>query len=248
MGTFTCITPVYRERRDPHLMLERGLNTQHHAVPGKYVSFLYNPGGSLVKWYRHAFAAAEGAEGDVYESLLAELPPGPSGILVLPHFAPTGPPAFVSDSAGLIAGLTLETPRGEILKGILEGITFYLKECVQALPPTGIEIGEYRAAGGGSRSDRWVQLSADILGRPFVRPAITEAGALGAAIIAGVGHGLFPGFEAGVEAMVRFERTFEPDPRKQRLFEESFDLYRQVWPASAGYLRALASRKGSSST
>ncbi len=247
MGTFTCITPVYSERRATHLMLERGLNTQHHAVPGKYVSFLYNPGGSLVKWYRDTFAAAEGAEGDIYGSLLTEMPPGPSGILVLPHFAPTGPPGFISDSTGLIAGIRLETPRGEILKGILEGITFYLKECVDTLPPTGIEIGEYRAAGGGCRSDRWVQLSADILGRRFVRPAVSEAGALGAAVIAGVGHGLFPTFEAGVEAMVRFERTFEPDPQQQRLYEERFGLYRQVWPASHRYLRALASQKDTQS-
>jgi xylulokinase len=243
MGTFTCITPVYSQRRAPRLMLERGLNTQHHAVPGMYVSFLYNPGGSLVKWYRDTFAAAEGMGGEIYSTLLAEMPPGPSGLLVLPHFAPTGPPGFISDSAGLIAGVRLETSRGGILKGILEGTTFYLKECVESLPPTGIEIGEYRVAGGGSRSDRWVQLSADILGRPFARPAVTEAGALGAAVIAGVGSGLFPTFEVGVEAMVRLERDFEPDLHRQRLYEEWFELYRQVWPASAGYLRAMAARK-----
>jgi xylulokinase len=228
-------------------MLERGLNTQHHAVPGRYVSFLYNPGGSLVKWFRDTFAAAEGAEGDIYATLLAEMPPNPSGILVLPHFAPTGPPAFISDSSGLIAGVRLETSRGEILKGILEGITFYLKECVDSLPPTEIEIAEYRVAGGGSKSDRWVQLCADILGRRFVRPAITEAGALGAAVIAGVGSGLFPSFESGVEAMVRLERTFEPDSHQHRLYADWFELYKQLWPTTAQYLRALASRQASSS-
>ena len=247
MGTFTCITPVYSRRRSPRLMLERGLNTQHHAVPGRYVSFLYNPGGSLVKWFRDTFAAAEGAEGDIYATLLAEMPPNPSGILVLPHFAPTGPPAFISDSSGLIAGVRLETSRGEILKGILEGITFYLKECVDSLPPTEIEIAEYRVAGGGSKSDRWVQLCADILGRRFVRPAITEAGALGAAVIAGVGSGLFPSFESGVEAMVRLERTFEPDSHQHRLYADWFELYKQLWPTTAQYLRALASRQASSS-
>lgn len=247
MGTFTCITPVFSQRRAPHLMLERGLNTEHHAVPGKYVSFIYNPGGSLVKWFRDTFAAAEGTGGDVYAALLAEMPHGPSGIVVLPHFAPTGPPAFISDSTGLIAGVRLETSRGEILKGILEGITFYLKECVDLLPPTGIEITDYRVAGGGSRSDLWVQLSADILGRRFVRPAITEAGALGAALIAGVGCGLYPSFETAVETMVRLEREFEPDLDRHSDYRDWYELYGRFWPTAAECLRALARRQSGSS-
>jgi xylulokinase len=244
MGTFTCITPVYSQRRAPHLMLERGLNTEHHAVPGKYVCFIYNPGGSLVKWFRDTFAAAGGTGSDLYDSLFAEMPQGPSGVVILPHFAPTGPPGFVSDSTGLIAGVRLETSRGEILKGTLEGITFYLKECVDSLPPTGIEIADYRVAGGGSKSDRWVQLCADILGRRFVRPAVAEAGALGAAIIAGVGGGLYSSFENGVEAMVRLEREFEPDPRRHKLYAEWYELYKQLWPTTSDYLRALATRQG----
>jgi xylulokinase len=251
MGTFTCITPVFSQRREPRVMIERGLNTEHHAVPGKYVCFIYNPGGSLVKWFRDTFAPvehhrAEAAGSDVYPALLGEMPPGPSGILVLPHFAPTGPPAFLSDSCGIITGVRLETSRGDILKGILEGICFYLKECVESLPPTGIEIADFRAVGGGSRSDVWLQLCADLFGRRFVRPVITEAGALGAAIIAGVGSGRFPSYEAAVEAMVRLERCFEPDPRQQKLYEEWFELYKQLWPATAGILRAVASRQASS--
>jgi xylulokinase len=246
MGTFTCITPVFSQRRAPRLMLERGLNTQHLAVPGKYVCFIYNPGGSLVKWFRDTFAPGGEAGGEQYDSLFAEMPPGPSGVMVLPHFAPTGPPAFISDSTGLIAGVRLETSRGEILKGILEGITFHLKECVDALPPTGIEIADYRVAGGGSKSDRWVQLCADILGQRFVRPKVAEAGALGAAIIAGVGSGLYPSFEGGVEAMVRLEREFEPDLQQHERYAEWYELYKQLWPTTSEFLRALAAKQSRS--
>jgi xylulokinase len=244
MGTFTCITPVFSQCRTPRLMLDRGLNTEHHAVPGKYVCFIYNPGGSLVKWFRDTLATAGETGSNLYDNLFAEMPQGPSGVVVLPHFAPTGPPGFISDSTGLIAGLRLETSRGEILKGILEAITFYLKECVDSLPPTGIEIADYRVAGGGSKSDRWVQICADILGRRFVRPSVGEAGALGAAIIAGVGSGLYSSFENGVEAMVRLEREFEPDPRRRTLYAEWYELYKQLWPTTSDYLRTLASRQG----
>jgi sugar (pentulose or hexulose) kinase len=68
------------------------------------------------------------------------------------------------------------------------------------------------------------------MGRPFVRPKITEAGALGAAIIAGVGAGVFPSFESGVEAMVQLERTFEPDARRQQRYAGRFEEYRKLGP------------------
>lgn len=249
MGTFLCITPVFTTRRDPSAMIARGLNTEHHAVPGQYVCFVYNQGGSLVKWLRDTFAAAEHRQAqqdgrDIYQEIFAEIPTGPSSVMVLPHFAITGPPEFVADSCGVMAGLRLETTRGDILKGIIEGATFYLKEIVDSLPPTGIAITDYRAVGGGSKSDAWIQVCADIMGQPFTRPKITEAGALGAAIIAGVGSGVFPSYEAGVETMVKLERTFEPDAQRHRLYQDRFEKYSRLWPLMRGYLRDLAGSVG----
>jgi xylulokinase len=246
MGTYICITPVFAERRDPGVMIARGLNTEHHAAPGQYVCFIYNQGGALVKWLRDTFAAeehrqAQEAGRDVYTDLFAEIPDGPSSIVALPHFTATGPPEFISDSCGVLAGLRLETTRGDILKGILEGTTFYLKEIVDSLPPTGIEIDDYRAVGGGSKSDGWIQLCADILGQPFTRPKVTEAGALGAAIMAGVGSGAFSSFEEGVESMVALERTFEPDLQRHALYQGRFEKYSRLWPLMSDYLRSLAS-------
>jgi xylulokinase len=245
MGTFFCITPVFGQRRDPALMLERGLNTEHHAVPGLYVSFLYNPGGVLVKWYRDTFAAldharAQRAGTDIYEDLFAEMPEGPGRVLVLPHFAPTGPPGFIADSRGVMVGLQLQTTRGDILKGLIEGIAFYLKEVVDSLPATGIQIQEYRATGGGAKSAAWIQVLADIMGQPVIRPRVTEAGALGAAILAGVGSGAFASFREGVEAMVDLDRTFEPDPGRHQQYQQRFQKHRDLWPLLQDYLRELA--------
>jgi xylulokinase len=235
MGTYICITPVFKQRLDPAIMIERGLNTQHHAVPRRYVSFIYNQGGSLVKWYRNTFAGAEYEEArqagrDIYADLISEIPDEPGRVLVVPHFAVTGPPAFITGSSGVLAGLRLETQRGEILRGILEGTAFYIKECIDSLPGTRITIEEFRAVGGGARSDAWIQLSADIMGRPIIRPKNTEAGALGAALIAGVGTGIFPSFEAGVAAMVAVERVFEPEPKQQALLQVQYERYKHLWP------------------
>jgi len=245
MGTYICVVPVVRERRPAEQMIPRGLNTEHHAAPGRFVSFVYNHGGSMVKWFRDTFAAAEKAQAqregrDVYDALFAELPDAPSPVLVLPHFAPTGPPEFIADSAGVIAGLHLDTTRGDILKGIIEGATYYLRECMDDLPPDFPPPAEYRAVGGGSRSDKWVQASADIFGHPFVRPRVTaEAGALGAAILAGVGAGFFDSIEEGVEAMVALDRRFEPDPRLHATYTERFEQYKRLGPAFREFLRGM---------
>jgi xylulokinase len=245
MGTFICITPVFERRGRARAMIARGLNTEHHAVPGRYVSFIYNQGGSLVKWFRDTFAMeehrqAQAAGAEVYDRLFAEAPSGPSGLVALPHFTTTGPPSFISDSAGVLAGLRLETPRGAILKSLIEGATFYLKACVDDLPGTGIVVDDFRAVGGGSKSDVWVQLSADIMGRPLVRPEVTEAGALGASIIAGIGIGAFATYEEGVAAMVRLERVFEPDVERHAAYQPWFEHYRRLWPLMQTYLQELA--------
>jgi len=140
----------------------------------------------------------------------------------------------------VMAGLRLETTRGDILKGLLEGVTFYIRACLEALPAVGIAIDSCRAVGGGTKSDAWVQLSADMLGKPFVRPQITEAGALGAAILAGAGTGVFASLEEGCQVMVRLGRTFEPDPAKAKVYDARFAEYQRLWPLMADYLRGLA--------
>lgn len=243
MGTYICIAPVYSRRREPELMIERGLNTEHHAAPGKYVSFIYNHGGSYLKWYRDTFAAAERRQAaeigaDIYAQLIAEMPDEPSAVTVLPHFAPTGPPEFISDSSGVMTGLRLETTRGEILKGILEGVVFYLRECVESLPPTGIEIDECRAVGGGSKSDKWIQMCADILGLSFTRPRLTEAGALGAAILAGSATGIFKSVAEGVRAMVRLDKTFDPNPAMHDRYQPQCARYKRLFPVFREYLHS----------
>lgn len=244
MGTFFTITPVFRERKPTALMLERGLNTEHHAAPDLFVSFLYNLGGALIRWYRDSFAAAEHrlaqeSGRDVYGELFGEMPANPSSVMVLPHFGPTGPPDFISDSSGVVVGIKLDTKRGDILKGVVEGVAFYLKEVVDALPATGIKINEFRATGGGAKSDAWLQVVADIMGQPVVRPLVTEAGALGAAIMAGVGSDRFTSFQEGVEAMVSLDRTFEPDLVQHHRYRKRYERYQVLWPLLQDYLRDI---------
>ena len=236
LGTYICITPTYDAIPPAETMLASGLNVEHHALPDLYVSFYYNlTGGALLKWFRDTFAPLEKtqaeAEGvDVYDLLLAEMPADPTDLMVLPHFAPTGPPYFDNQPAGLIAGLTLETSRGQFIKGLLEGVTYYFREGLERMAAGGIDIDECRVSGGGARSDVWLQIKADILGRPLVRPQIIEASVLGAAILAGVGGGVYNSVEEAMATLVKFDRIFEPDARRQRQYDASFAHYHELYP------------------
>ncbi len=231
MGTFSTIAPTYTERKDARAMVRFGLNTEHHAIPGHFITFIFHMGGAAVKWYRDTLASAEAAAAragglDAYPPLFAELPAGPASVFVLPHFAPMGPSDFRDDSSGVILGLGLKTSRADILKGVLEANLFALKESVEVLPFLGIPLRTLRAVGGGSRSDAAVQLSADILGIPHERPDVTEAGALGAALLAGKAEGVYSSYAEAAETAVRLTGRFEPDQDAAAAYRERYARYK----------------------
>ncbi|MBN2000745.1 hypothetical protein JW935_24565 [candidate division KSB1 bacterium] len=236
IGTFECITPVYNHIPKAEYMLEQGLNIEHHVVPGLYVSFLYNQGGSLVKWFRDTFAKDCVGGKNIYEKLSAEMPSEPTPLLVLPYFEMSGSPHFLKDASGVIIGLKMNTTRGEILKAIMESVTYYFVESIDSLRKIGIDTSEFIATGGGAKSDRWLQIKADIYGVPFVRNRISECGLVGAAILAGKATGVFASIEQGVEKFVQTERIFEPDKKKNSIYRERCKKYQELFLLMKDYL------------
>jgi xylulokinase len=243
IGTYECITPVYDHIPQAASMLPHGLNVEHHVLGGLYVSFLWNQAGLLVRWFRDTFAAADrklaGGSADIYDLLAAEMPAGPTRLLTLPHFEVTGPPHFTAESAGVILGLHGGTTRGEILKSIFESVTFYFVDGLAALRQAGIDTSELLATGGGARSDAWLQIKADILGVPVVRPRVTEASTLGAAILAGLATGVLDSPQQAAERFVQRERVFEPDPERHRIYRQRHERFRELYPMLKGFLARL---------
>ncbi len=245
MGTFICITPTYDHLPPSRPLREAGLNIEHHVLPGQFVSFIYNIGGSILRWARDTMAAAEHLEAqqrgyDIYDRLMAELPAEPTDLMVLPHFATCGPPTFDADSSGVIMGLKLETTRGQLIKGLLEGLTYYFAEALDLIPHSVLQITEFRATGGGSKSDVWLQLTADILGQPIMRLQVNECGVLGAALLAGVGSGIFASGVEASEAFVHVTHTFEPRPAMFAAYQERLARYKQLYPLIKDYLHQMS--------
>ena len=216
------------------LMRQRGLSMEHHVIPDLFLSTLYNrSGGRVLRWFRDTLTPMEKREAqrrgaDPYATLLAEMPEEPTSLMVLPDFEASGPPQSAAHWGGAILGLTLETTRGEIIKALLEGMTYYFAVGQALLEQVGIPVQVYRATGGGTRSERWLQLVADILGLPVERTDLVYPASLGAAMLAGLGSKAYADPQQAVEAQVRVEKRFEPDPKRHRTYRHRVDRYREL--------------------
>lgn len=233
MGSFDCITPIYEKPSDPLRILKEHLNIEHHLLPDLYVSFLYNQSGLLVKWFRDTFASSSVS----YDQLDAEMPKDPTRLLVLPHF--DTPPHHSPDTAGMIVGLRTQTTRGEIMKAVIEGATFYFVQGIDALRNLGIDTNAFIASGGGAKSDNGLQIRADIFGIPIIRPRITEGGLLGSAMRAGLSTGVFAGAAEAADLFVHDDRIFEPNEKRHAFYRERHALYQQLYPSLQPVLKNL---------
>lgn len=244
-GTVECITPAFRKRVVHPKLLENNIACYPHVVPGLFVALTFNfTGGSLLKWYRDTFARAEKSRAaagkkDVYELILSEVPKEPTSLFILPHFTATGTPHFDTESKGVIAGLRLSTTRGEIVRAVLEGVTYEMALNARVLGECGAEIDSFRAIGGGAKSPTWMQIKADLLGKPVHAMKVSEAVCLGAAILAGSATGRYRSARETSLELSKVERTYRPDVRKAKIYRERFARYRELYPALKGWLHTI---------
>ncbi|HHW88238.1 MAG TPA: hypothetical protein GX400_18795 [Chloroflexi bacterium] len=222
-----------------------GVSVYRHVVPGLYVAMTLNhSGGLLLRWFRDTLgqwemeqAASTGA--DAYDLLLQDAPPGPTGLLLLPHFAGSGTPTLDVHSKGAILGLTFATTKADLAKAVLEGLTYELRINLDLLRAAGIEIAELHAVGGGARSALWLQLKADICNTALRVPLVTDAACLGAALLAGVGVGIYPDLSTAVQATVAWRQRVIPSPGMVDAYAPRYALYRRLHPLLAEVLHAL---------
>ena len=219
-GTVEAICPIFGSFTMTESLVEGNLCCYPACVPGLFASLAFNfTGGSLLKWYRDTWAGPEIAEAaergvDVYDLLCGRIPSKPENLLILPHFTVTGTPYFDTESRGLIAGLTLNTTREEVVSAILSGVTYEMKLNLELLESSGVEIRRLRAIGGGAKSPVWIQRKADIMGIPIAVLETTEAPALGMAMLAGSVGGGAAKVRGMAERAVRISEVFDPEPSR----------------------------------
>jgi xylulokinase len=218
-------------------LYEGNISVYNHVVPGLFLAMTLNhSGGMSLRWFRDGFCEPQmiqsaQANADAYDLMLIGASADPTSLLVLPHFSGSGTPTFDTESKAAILGLTFATTRADIAKAILEGLTYELRLNLDLLKAGGVKIDVLRAIGGGAKSKLWLQLKADITGIPVVTPKITEAAGFGAALLAGVGAGVFPSVAEAASRFLQLTDEYRPDPARHAAYTRQFELYRQVYPA-----------------
>jgi xylulokinase len=228
-GVVFAALPGYRA--DP----EARVHVFCHAVPGTWeaMGVMLSAAGSL-RWLRDVV-------GGDYEQLTAEAgrwPAGAEGVTFLPYLQGERTPHADPSARAVLEGLSLRHDRGALVRAVLEGVAYGLRDSLELLRGLGVEPASGRASGGGARSELWLRIVASVLGVPIERTAVEEGAAYGAALLGGVAAGVFADAREAVDACVRVRDTIDPDPEWQRVYEDGYERFRSLYPA----LRRLEER------
>lgn len=240
LGTTECITPAFDRPILSGAMAENYFACVPHVIPDMYVTYAFTfTSGSVLKWYRDNFGSAYIEEAarlgvNVYDLMIDKAAPDPSSLFVLPHFAGAATPYMDTAAQGAMVGLTIDTKPADILKAIIEGITFEIMVNAERLDAAGVYMEELRTVGGLAKSAKFLQLKADMMGKRITTLNEPEAGTLGVAILAGTACGLFKSLDEAVTRLVRVKKTYDPDERLHEQYQARFAVYKRLYPAIRG--------------
>ena len=232
-------------RLDPH----GRIHTFCHAVPGKWHVMGVTQGAGLsLRWFRDLFGAAESwyagqIDVDPYDLIIREAEkagPGSGGLLWLPYLMGERTPHLDAQARGVWFGLTAAHTRAHLIRSILEGVAFSLRDSLEIFHELNIPVDQIRASGGGSRSLLWRQIQAEVYGKEIVTLRTSEGSALGAALLAGVGAGIYASVEQSAEAAIQIKDRLVPQPQHVSTYERYYQIYRNLYPAVQELSHALA--------
>ncbi len=231
-------------RTDP----DGALHAYCHAAPGVWhvMGVMLSAGGS-VRWYRDTLGQAEVARaaetgGDAYDLLVGDaagIPPGAEGLVFLPYLAGERTPHADPDARGAFVGLTLRHTRAHMTRAVMEGVTFGLMDALGLVRALGTPAPRVRVSGGGVRSAVWRQMLADVFDAEVVTVNATQGAAFGAALLAGVGVGVFPGVPEAARSVVRETGATRPGAQAPA-YRAVYERYRALYPVLAPEFRALS--------
>lgn len=232
----TMLTPTDTPEVDPDLRA----HTFCHCVPNKwYVMGVMLSAGGAFRWLRDTLCSEEVAQAqkkgvDPYEILTeeaAQIDPGCEGLVFLPYLIGERTPHGDANAKSVFFGLTLRHGKNHMVRSVMEGVTYGMRDSLEIISGLGLDVGQITATGGGARSALWRQMQADIYGAEVVTINIAEGPAFGAAILAGVGAGVYKSIEEATGEMVKVTSTTQPIENNRKVYEEYYQTYRALYPA-----------------
>ncbi len=214
------------------------LHTFCHAVRGKWhMMGVSLSGGGCLQWFRNRLCpleieAANRDGGNCYDQLnreAADVPPGSHGLFFLPYLSGERTPHADPDARACFIGLTLAHGRGHMVRAVMEGVAYAMRDSLSIIRDLGVPVRQIRASGGGSRSQLWRQIQADVFGQKVVTLNAEEGPAYGVALLAAVGAGAFRNVEEACEATIRVVKETPVNRRAAAYYDRGFPLYQQLY-------------------
>ena len=209
------------------------VHTFCHAVPGRWIAMgVTQAAGLSLRWFRDQFGSGEPRQS--YESLTEEAasaPPGCDGLLWAPYLMGERTPYLDPAARGMLVGLTASHTRAHVIRAILEGVAFSLRDTFTIFQEMEVPVTTVRLGGGGARSALWRQIQADTYRHPVETVEAEEGAAYGAAILAGVGVKMWSSVDEACESVVRVSENVTPDSEHCLVLERAYAMYRRMYPA-----------------
>lgn len=235
---------VFAATDKPALDGKGRLHTFCHAIPGRWhVMGVTQAAGLSLRWFRDHFSCTHNG-GDLYDRLTAEaagVRPGADGLLWTPYLMGERTPHLDPEARASLVGLTASHTRGHVVRAILEGVAFSLRDTFTILQEMQVPVESIRLGGGGARSALWQQIQADIYGREVEILEAEEGAAYGAAILAGVGAGVWPSVDNACSSAIRVAKKVRPHPEVVGIMNRQYSAYRRVYPAMKNIFQAAKS-------
>jgi xylulokinase len=216
------------------------LHTFCHAVHGKWhMMGVSLSGGGCLQWFRNRLcqaeiAAAKRSKIDPYDTLTdeaAKIPSGSEGLLFLPYLSGERTPHADPDARACFIGLTLAHTRGHMVRAVLEGVSYAMRDSLSIITELGVPVRQIRASGGGSKSPLWRQIQADVFGQKVVTINAEQGPAYGVALLAAVGAGAFADVEEACKATIRVVKETPPNREAKKYHDRAFPLYQDLYSA-----------------
>ena len=216
-----------------------GMTVEAHVARGVYAAWGGAVAADMLEWYRREYGLVARQQAEVHggtdwDYLMAEAaaaPPGARGVMFLPHMSAAGCPVVDACSLGAFVGLSNFVTRGDIQRAIIEGLDYQFLDIVRVMERgLAIRPDRFVAVGGAARNQFWMQNKADVVGRPIEVPAVEDASPLGAAMLAGIGVGLYRDEQDAYEHVYRPGIAYQPDDRLSARYAEWFEVYRELYP------------------